>query len=63
MLTRFPIAIATISAVNLVVGISVVKAEPISHYEQLHALLFSGARTTAIGIVNLRKWAGQGSHF
>lgn len=48
VLTRLPIAIAAITAANFVVGISFAEAEPISHYEQLRALLFSGAPTTAI---------------
>jgi hypothetical protein len=48
VLSRFPVAIASVAAMNLVVGIGVAKAAPISHYDQLRALLFSGVPTTAI---------------
>jgi hypothetical protein len=48
VLSRFPVAMATIAAVNLVVGIGAAQAEPISRYEQLRALLFSGAPPTVI---------------
>jgi hypothetical protein len=48
VITRLAIAIATVTALNLVVGVGAAKAEPTSQYEQLRSLLFSGTPTTAI---------------
>jgi hypothetical protein len=46
VLIRYPvIAFAT---VNILFAVGVAKAEPANHYQQLHTMLFSGVRTTAL---------------
>ena len=49
MQTRFPMALMAIAAaINLAAGATNAQAESATQYQQLHALLFSGVRTTAI---------------
>ncbi|CDG84527.1 VirK family protein [Janthinobacterium agaricidamnosum] len=45
---RIRLSLAIILATNLLLGIAVVKAEPVSQYEQLRTQLFAGVATTAI---------------